>query len=38
MEYAPQYFDPATFPANSETRRALERVVKKVSPVPMMGL
>lgn len=29
MEYAPQYFDPAGFPENSETRRALQRVLNK---------
>lgn len=29
LEYAPQYFDPSTFPEKSETRRALERVVAK---------
>jgi len=31
LEYAPQYFDPTTFPDNSETRRALQRVINKVS-------
>jgi len=30
LEYAPQYFDPTTFPDN-ETRRALQRVINKVS-------
>ncbi|WVQ93389.1 hypothetical protein IAU59_000458 [Kwoniella sp. CBS 9459] len=29
LEYAPQYFDPTTFPENSETRRALSRVIAK---------
>ncbi|AFR95911.1 pre-mRNA-splicing factor ATP-dependent RNA helicase DHX15/PRP43 [Cryptococcus neoformans C23] len=29
LEYAPQYFDPETFPANSETRRALQRVLDR---------
>lgn len=29
LEYAPQYFDPASFPEKSEARRALERVVAK---------
>jgi pre-mRNA-splicing factor ATP-dependent RNA helicase DHX15/PRP43 len=31
MEYAPDYFDPSTFPENSETRRALQRVLNKAS-------
>lgn len=31
LEYAPQYFDPSTFPKESETRRALERVIAKKS-------
>ena len=30
LEYASQYFDPTTFPENSETRRALQRVINKV--------
>ncbi|GMK56668.1 hypothetical protein CspeluHIS016_0305080 [Cutaneotrichosporon spelunceum] len=29
LEYAPQYFDPESFPENSETRRALQRVIAK---------
>ncbi|WRT68867.1 uncharacterized protein IL334_005848 [Kwoniella shivajii] len=29
LEYAPQYFDPTSFPENSETRRALQRVLAK---------
>ncbi|CAK9783357.1 unnamed protein product [Cutaneotrichosporon oleaginosum] len=29
LEYANNYFDPASFPENSETRRALERVLAK---------
>jgi pre-mRNA-splicing factor ATP-dependent RNA helicase DHX15/PRP43 len=32
LEYAPTYFDPKTFPENSAVRRALERVIAKVSP------
>jgi hypothetical protein len=31
IEYAPDYFDPSTFPENSETRRALQLVINKVS-------
>ncbi|RSH95451.1 DEAH-box ATP-dependent RNA helicase prp43 [Saitozyma podzolica] len=31
MEYAPDYFDPSTFPENSETRRALQRKTGKLS-------
>lgn len=31
LEYAPKYFDPETFPKESETRRALQRVIAKVS-------
>lgn len=31
LEYAPQYFDPETFPEKSEVRRALERVIAKKS-------
>lgn len=31
LEYAPQYYDPETFPENSETRRALQRVIAKKS-------
>jgi pre-mRNA-splicing factor ATP-dependent RNA helicase DHX15/PRP43 len=29
LEYAPQYFDPESFPENSETRRALQRTIAK---------
>ncbi|KAK6904534.1 pre-mRNA-splicing factor ATP-dependent RNA helicase DHX15/PRP43 [Kwoniella mangroviensis CBS 8886] len=29
LEYASQYFDPTSFPENSETRRALQRVLNK---------
>ncbi|WVR09198.1 hypothetical protein IAU60_006260 [Kwoniella sp. DSM 27419] len=29
LEYAPTYFDPTTFPENSEIRRALQRVLNK---------
>jgi len=29
IDYAPQYFDVTTFPEDSETRRALQRVVNK---------
>ncbi|RSH78959.1 DEAH-box ATP-dependent RNA helicase prp43 [Apiotrichum porosum] len=31
LEYAPQYFDPESFPENSEIRRALQRVILKKS-------
>ncbi|TYJ54362.1 hypothetical protein B9479_005028 [Cryptococcus floricola] len=38
LEYAAEYFDPESFPANSETRRALQRVVdRKLGKVSSSG-
>ncbi|ODN75120.1 hypothetical protein, variant [Cryptococcus amylolentus CBS 6039] len=38
LEYAAEYFDPESFPANSETRRALQRVLdRKLGKVSSSG-
>ena len=33
LEYAQTYFDPESFPKESETRRALQRVIAKVRAI-----